>query len=70
MCVISSMCNVQPFYLILIFFLTRQFYFRILIVQDKNIFFLQFFVRLEHIRKCFTMKEGVFVLEEYSKSEF
>lgn len=29
----------------------------------------QFFVRLEHIRKCFTMKEGVFVLEEYSKSK-
>ena len=27
----------------------------------------QFFVRLEHIRKCFTMKEGIFVLEEYSK---
>merc|ERR1719411_840287 len=25
----------------------------------------KFFVRLEHIRKCFTMKEGIFVLEEY-----
>ena len=24
-------------------------------------------MRLEHIRKCFTMKEGIFVLEEYSK---
>ena len=34
--------------------------------QEKRLFF-QFFVRLEHIRKCFTMKEGVFVLEEYSK---
>ena len=31
------------------------------------IFIFQFFVRLEHIRKCFTMKEGIFVLEEYSK---
>jgi hypothetical protein len=29
---------------------------------------LQFFVRLDHIRKCFTQKGGIFVLEEYSKS--
>jgi len=26
----------------------------------------KFFVRLEHIRKCFTMKEGIFVLEEFN----
>ena len=25
------------------------------------------FVRLEHIRKCFTQKGGIFVLEEYCK---
>ena len=29
----------------------------------------QSFVRLDHIRKCFTQK-GVFVLEEFSKSQF
>eukprot|EP00094_Tigriopus_californicus_P007677 TCALIF_07393-PA protein Name:"Similar to rab3-GEF MAP kinase-activating death domain protein (Drosophila melanogaster)" AED:0.23 eAED:0.14 QI:0/0.48/0.46/0.88/0.96/0.96/26/0/2175 len=27
----------------------------------------KFFVRLDHIRKCFTQKGGVFVLEEFSK---
>ena len=27
---------------------------------------LQFFVRLDYIRKCFTQKGGIFVLEEYS----
>nr|CAD7455175.1 unnamed protein product [Timema tahoe] len=27
----------------------------------------KFFVRLDHIRKCFTQKGGIFVLEEYSK---
>lgn len=27
----------------------------------------QFFVRLDHIRKCFTQKGGIFVLEEFSK---
>ncbi|XP_018911979.1 MAP kinase-activating death domain protein isoform X1 [Bemisia tabaci] len=26
----------------------------------------KFFVRLDHIRKCFTMKGGIFVLEEYN----
>ncbi|KAL1401798.1 hypothetical protein pipiens_019968, partial [Culex pipiens pipiens] len=26
---------------------------------------MQFFIRLEHIRKCFTQKGGVFILEEY-----
>ena len=47
--------------------------------KENNIFFennlkilkqfqiLQFFVRLDHIRKCFTQKGGIFVLEEYSK---
>ncbi|KAJ9596277.1 hypothetical protein L9F63_027099, partial [Diploptera punctata] len=25
-----------------------------------------FFVRLDHIRKCFTQKGGIFVLEEYN----
>jgi hypothetical protein len=29
--------------------------------------FRQFFVRLENIRKCFTQKGGVFVLEEFSE---
>ena len=29
--------------------------------------FSQFFVRLDHIRKCFTQKGGIFVLEEYSE---
>lgn len=28
----------------------------------------QFFVRLENIRKCFTLKGGIFVIEELSKS--
>ena len=28
---------------------------------------LQFFVRLDHIHKCFTQKGGIFVLEEYSE---
>nr|CAD7392882.1 unnamed protein product [Timema cristinae] len=27
---------------------------------------LKFFVRLDHIRKCFTQKGGIFVLEEYN----
>lgn len=27
----------------------------------------QFFVRLDHIRKCFTQKGGIFILEEFSK---
>ena len=27
----------------------------------------QFFVRLHHIRKCFTQKGGIFVLEEFSE---
>ena len=27
----------------------------------------QFFVRLENIRKCFTQKGGIFVLEEFSE---
>ena len=31
---------------------------------------MQFFVRLEHIRKCFTQREGIFVLEEFSESHF
>ena len=31
---------------------------------------VQFFVRLEHIRKCFTQREGIFVLEEFSESHF
>nr|XP_027221860.1 MAP kinase-activating death domain protein-like [Penaeus vannamei] len=26
----------------------------------------KFFVRLDHIRKCFTQKGGIFVLEEYN----
>ncbi|KDR13174.1 MAP kinase-activating death domain protein [Zootermopsis nevadensis] len=26
----------------------------------------EFFVRLDHIRKCFTQKGGIFVLEEYN----
>lgn len=26
----------------------------------------QFFVRLDHIRKCFTQKGGIFILEEFS----
>ncbi|XP_023342258.1 MAP kinase-activating death domain protein [Eurytemora carolleeae] len=26
----------------------------------------EFFVRLDHIRKCFTQKEGIFVLEEFN----
>ena len=30
-------------------------------------FLMQFFVRLNYIRKCFTQKGGIFVLEEYSK---
>nr|CAD7591908.1 unnamed protein product [Timema genevievae] len=29
----------------------------------------EFFVRLDHIRKCFTQKGGIFVLEEYSKPQ-
>ena len=29
-------------------------------------FHCQFFVRLDYIRKCFTQKGGIFVLEEYS----
>lgn len=27
----------------------------------------QFFVRLDYIRKCFTQKGGIFILEEFSK---
>ncbi|KAI4497208.1 hypothetical protein M0802_007692 [Mischocyttarus mexicanus] len=29
-------------------------------------YYLQFFVRLDHIRKCFTQKDGIFVLEEFN----
>jgi len=44
----------------------------ILIVQNTSFhvlrsLFSQFFVRLDHIRKCFTQKGGIFVLEEYSE---
>lgn len=39
--------------------------------RDRNyiewILTLQFFVRLENIRKCFTQKGGMFILEEFSK---
>ena len=35
-----------------------------------KILFLQFFVRLHHIRKCFTQKGGIFVLEEFSEYAF
>ena len=30
-------------------------------------FLFQIFVRLENIRKCYTQKKGIFVLEEFSK---
>jgi len=30
----------------------------------------QFFVRLDHIRKCFTQKGGIFILEEFSEFFF
>ncbi|XP_054015563.1 putative mediator of RNA polymerase II transcription subunit 26, partial [Hylaeus anthracinus] len=32
----------------------------------KRSCYLQFFVRLDHIRKCFTQKDGIFVLEEFN----
>lgn len=35
--------------------------------NKNNINFSQFFVRLDHIRKCFTQKGGIFILEEFSK---
>lgn len=28
---------------------------------------LQFFVRLDHVRKCFCLQGGIFVLEEFSE---
>ena len=31
-------------------------------------FLFQIFVRLENIRKCYTQKKGIFVLEEFSKN--
>ena len=31
-------------------------------------FLFQIFVRLENIRKCYTQKKGIFVLEEFSKT--
>lgn len=34
---------------------------------NGNIYFSQFFVRLDHIRKCFTQEGGIFILEEFSK---
>lgn len=37
----------------------------LLIAKKFNQF--QFFVRLDHIRKCFTQKGGIFILEEFSK---
>ncbi|EDX16613.1 GD24817 [Drosophila simulans] len=33
---------------------------------DNYTVHLEFFVRLDHIRKCFTQKGGIFVLEEYN----
>ena len=30
----------------------------------------QLFIRLENIKKCFTQKGGIFVLEEFSESKF
>ena len=37
-------------------------------MYSKTIKFLfQIFVRLENIRKCYTQKKGIFVLEEFSK---
>ena len=38
--------------------------------QNMNSCYFQFFIRLDHIRKCFTQKEGIFVLEEFSKLSF
>lgn len=37
------------------------------ITNANRLCYLQFFVRLDHIRKCFTQKDGIFVLEEFSK---
>ena len=38
-------------------------------LKGTKLSFLQSFVRLDHIRKCFTQKGGIFVLEEFSKSK-
>jgi len=35
-------------------------------VSSRGLVCWQFFVRLDHIRKCFTQKGGIFVLEEYN----
>lgn len=37
-------------------------------VQTSFVF--QFFVRLDHIRKCFTQNGGIFVIEEFSEYYF
>lgn len=36
-------------------------------VNAFTLYYFQFFVRLDHIRKCFTQKDGIFVLEEFSE---
>lgn len=36
-------------------------------IMTRYVSTLQFFVRLDHIRKCFTQNGGIFVLEEFSK---
>merc|ERR1719264_1004867 len=39
---------------------------KLMLKIKKKKLFMQFFVRLEHIRKCFTQREGIFVLEEFN----
>ncbi|KAG7154459.1 MAP kinase-activating death domain protein-like 2 [Homarus americanus] len=36
------------------------------VLSSKTLESYSFFVRLDHIRKCFTQKGGIFVLEEYN----
>ena len=37
--------------------------------DQNSLFLLQSFVRLDHIKKCFTQKGGIFVLEEFGESK-
>ena len=47
---------------------TQNYFIRIYCMYSKTMKFLfQIFVRLENIRKCYTQKKGIFVLEEFSK---
>ena len=50
---------IQNYFIILILFVCIK-------TAIKLLF--QIFVRLENIRKCYTQKKGIFVLEEFSKT--